>query len=153
MAASCRCLFGDVNEATVRVLRRNGCDVVFPKNQICCGALNIHNGESVAAKQMARHNIDVFLEADVDAIVVNSAGCGAAMKEYGYLLRDDPAYAKRRSVSARWSRTPVNFLGISALRASFVPSISPLHTRIPAISPTANASAANRGNYYSRSPA
>ena len=79
-------LFGDVNEATVRVLRRNGCDVVLPKNQICCGALNIHNGESVAAKQMARHNIDVFLETNVDAIVVNSAGCGAAMKEYGYLV-------------------------------------------------------------------
>ena len=62
MDASCRCLFGDVNEATVRVLRRNGCDVVLPKKQICCGALNIHNGESVAAKQMARRNIDVFLD-------------------------------------------------------------------------------------------
>ena len=93
-------LFGDVNEATVRVLRRNGCDVVLPKNQICCGALNIHNGESIAAKQMARHNIDVFLEANVDAIVVNSAGCGAAMKEYGYLLRDDLAY---RDKAARFS--------------------------------------------------
>ena len=88
-------LFGDVNEATVRVFRRNGCDVVLPKGQICCGALNIHNGESVAAKQMARHNIDVFLEAKVDAIVVNAAGCGAAMKEYGYLLRDDPAYREK----------------------------------------------------------
>lgn len=88
-------LFGDVNEATVRVLRRNGCDVVLPRNQICCGALNIHNGESAAAKQMARRNIDVFLEANVDAIVVNSAGCGAAMKEYGYLLRDDPAYREK----------------------------------------------------------
>ncbi len=88
-------LFGDVNEATVRVLRRNGCDVVLPKNQICCGALNIHNGESAAAKQMARRNIDVFLAANVDAIVVNSAGCGAAMKEYGYLLRDDLAYREK----------------------------------------------------------
>ena len=85
-------LFGDVNAATVRVLRRNGCEMVLPKNQICCGALNIHNGESVAAKKMARHNIDVFLQANVDAIIVNAAGCGAVMREYGYLLRDDPEY-------------------------------------------------------------
>ena len=87
-------LFGDVNEATVRVLRRNGCDVIFPRNQICCGALNTHNGESVAAKAMARHNIDAFLAADIDAIIVNAAGCGAAMKEYGYLLREDATYAE-----------------------------------------------------------
>jgi glycolate oxidase iron-sulfur subunit len=88
-------LFGDVNEATVRVLRRNGCDVIFPPNQICCGALNTHNGESVAAKRMARQNIDAFLNAGVDAVIVNAAGCGAAMKEYGYLLRDDATYAER----------------------------------------------------------
>jgi glycolate oxidase iron-sulfur subunit len=88
-------LFGDVNEATVRVLRRNGCDVIFPTNQICCGALNTHNGESVAAKAMARQNIDAFLAADIDAIIVNAAGCGAAMKEYGYLLREDATYAER----------------------------------------------------------
>jgi glycolate oxidase iron-sulfur subunit len=95
-------LFGDVNEATIRVLRRNGCEIVLPKNQTCCGALNIHNGESVAAKKMARRNIDVFLESKLDAIVVNAAGCGAAMKEYGYLLRDDPAYReKAESFSAR----------------------------------------------------
>ena len=88
-------MFGDVNAATVRVLRRNGCDVIFPKRQICCGALNIHNGESVAAKQMARRNIDAFLDAGVDAVVVNAAGCGAAMKEYGYLLREDSEYADK----------------------------------------------------------
>jgi glycolate oxidase iron-sulfur subunit len=57
--------------------------------------LNIHNGESTAAKQMARRNIDAFLDANVDAIIVNAAGCGAAMKEYGYLLRDDPIYAQK----------------------------------------------------------
>jgi glycolate oxidase iron-sulfur subunit len=92
-------LFGDVNQATMRVLRRNGCDVVLPKNQICCGALNVHNGESSAARQMARRNIDIFLEtnvdAGIDAIVVNAAGCGAAMKEYGFLLRDDPDYREK----------------------------------------------------------
>lgn len=85
-------LFGTVNDATVRVLRRNGCDVVFPPRQTCCGALNVHNGETTAAKQMARCNIDAFLDANVDAFIVNAAGCGATMKEYGHLLRDDPDY-------------------------------------------------------------
>ncbi|HME62603.1 MAG TPA: heterodisulfide reductase-related iron-sulfur binding cluster, partial [Candidatus Binatia bacterium] len=68
------------------------CDVIFPRRQTCCGALNVHNGETVAAKQMARHNIDAFFEANVDAIIVNAAGCGATMKEYSHLLRDDPDY-------------------------------------------------------------
>ena len=88
-------LFGDVNQATVRVLRRNGCEMVFPEGQICCGALNTHNGETTAAKEMARRNIDAFLNAPVDTIIVNAAGCGAAMKEYGHLLKDDPAYAEK----------------------------------------------------------
>lgn len=88
-------LFGDVNEATLRVLRRSGCDVVFPERQVCCGALNIHNGESITAKAMARRNIDAFLDTGIDAIVVNAAGCGAAMKEYDFLLRDDPEYAEK----------------------------------------------------------
>ena len=88
-------LFGAVNDATVRVLRRNGCEVIFPEQQICCGALNTHNGENVAAKKMARQNIDAFLAAGVDAIVVNAAGCGAAMKEYDYLLRNDADYAEK----------------------------------------------------------
>jgi Fe-S oxidoreductase len=88
-------LFGDVNAATARVLQRNGCDVLFPENQSCCGALNIHNGEQEAAKRMARRNIDAFLEAEVDAIIVNAAGCGAAMKEYDHLLRGDASYADK----------------------------------------------------------
>jgi glycolate oxidase iron-sulfur subunit len=88
-------LFGEINEATARVLQRNGCDVLFPESQTCCGALNIHNGESKAAKTMARQNIDAFLSANVDAIIVNAAGCGAVMKEYAYLLRDDPVYTEK----------------------------------------------------------
>jgi len=88
-------MFGDVNAATVRVLRRSGCEVIFPERQLCCGALNIHNGETVAAKAMARRNIDAFLATSVDAIVVNAAGCGAAMKEYDFLLRDDNQYVEK----------------------------------------------------------
>ncbi|MBM4264213.1 MAG: 4Fe-4S dicluster domain-containing protein [Deltaproteobacteria bacterium] len=91
-------LFSDVNAATVRVLQRNGCEVIFPETQTCCGALNTHNGESAAAKDMARRNIDAFLSAGIDAIIVNAAGCGAAMKEYGHLLKDDLAYAEKAKV-------------------------------------------------------
>jgi glycolate oxidase iron-sulfur subunit len=90
-------LFGNVNEATVRVLQRNGCEVLFPEGQTCCGALNVHNGETRAARKMARQNIDAFLDCGVDAVIVNAAGCGAAMKEYGHLLRDDAAYREKAS--------------------------------------------------------
>jgi glycolate oxidase iron-sulfur subunit len=102
--------FGDVNEATVRVLQRNGCEVVFPKNQICCGALNTHNGESIAAKEMARRNIDAFFAAGLDTVIVNAAGCGAAMKEYGYLLRDDPGYAEKAKKFAAMVKDAGEFL-------------------------------------------
>jgi Fe-S oxidoreductase len=114
-------LFGDVNEATVRVLRRNGCDVVFPRNQICCGALNVHNGESIAAKQMARRNIDAFLDAGVDAVVVNAAGCGAAMKEYGHLLRDDPIYAEKAKQFGSLVKDAAQFLGDLGLVGKLAP--------------------------------
>jgi len=103
-------LFGEVNAATVRVLQSNGCDVVFPKNQICCGALNIHNGEQDAAKEMAKQNIDAFLAAGVDTVIVNSAGCGATMKEYGYLLRDDPSYAERAAIFSSLVKDAGEFL-------------------------------------------
>ena len=114
-------LFGDVNEATVRVLRRNGCDVVFPRNQICCGALNVHNGESVAAKQMARRNIDAFLDADVDTVIVNAAGCGAAMKEYDHLLRDDPLYAEKAKRFSSIVKDAAQFLGDLGLVGKLAP--------------------------------
>ncbi|MGH7846982.1 MAG: (Fe-S)-binding protein [Candidatus Binatia bacterium] len=88
-------LFPQVNEATVRVLRGNGCAVFIPQRQTCCGALNIHSGETAMAKVMARRNIDAFLDTGVTSVIINAAGCGAAMKEYGHLLRDEPAYAEK----------------------------------------------------------
>ncbi|MBE3596739.1 MAG: (Fe-S)-binding protein [Hydrogenibacillus sp.] len=94
--------FTDVNAATVRVLRRNGYDVVIPKDQRCCGALHIHAGDREQGKALARANIDAFGARAVDAVVVNAAGCGAALKEYGELLRDDPEYrARAAAFSAR----------------------------------------------------
>jgi len=103
-------LFGEINEATVRVLRRNGCDVLIPKDQGCCAALNVHNGEMVAAKAMARRNIDVFLSAGVDAVVVNAAGCGATMKEYSHLLAGDPLYAEKAARFSALVRDASEFL-------------------------------------------
>ncbi len=86
---------GPQMDAVSRVLARNGCDVFVPKGQGCCGAINSHTGDLDTARRLARRNVDVFLEAGVDAVVVASAGCGARMKEYGDLLRDDPSYAEK----------------------------------------------------------
>jgi len=93
-------IYDRVHEATVRVLVRHGCEVVVPSEQVCCGALHLHSGDRQEAKRLARRNIDVFLAENVDAIITNVAGCGAAMKEYGELLKDDPRYAER---AARFS--------------------------------------------------
>src|SRR5262245_53319368 len=113
--------FADVNEATVRVLQRNGCEVVFPTNQICCGALNTHNGESIAAKAMARRNIDVFFTAGIDTVIVNAAGCGAAMNEYGYLLRNDPCYTEKAKKFAAMVKDAGEFLADLGLVGKLAP--------------------------------
>ena len=109
--------FAEINEATLRVLRRNGCEVVIPRNQACCGALNIHNGEVAGARAMARRNVDAF-PTDVDAILTNAAGCGAAMKEYGHLLRDDQDYRERAERFSALVRDTGEFLAALGLRNS-----------------------------------
>ncbi len=81
--------FSEINMATARVALRNQLRVNVPKQQICCGALQVHAGDRDQARKMARHNIDVFLQSGADFIVVNAAGCGAAMKEYPELFHDD----------------------------------------------------------------
>ncbi len=87
--------FPGVNSATVRVLSAEGFDVVAPAAQGCCGALSAHSGREPEAARFARDLIDTFERAGVEHVVVNSAGCGSAMKEYAELLSDDPAYAER----------------------------------------------------------
>ncbi len=87
--------FPQVNAATARVLAAEGCEVVSPADQPCCGALLVHAGEEDGAVALARYLINVFERAEVDTIVTNAAGCGSNMKEYGHLLRDDPNYAQR----------------------------------------------------------
>jgi glycolate oxidase iron-sulfur subunit len=87
--------FPDVNAATARVLAAEGCDVIVARGQGCCGALSLHGGRRAEAAQFARQTIEAFERADVDTIVVNAAGCGSAMKEYGELLAGDPEWAAR----------------------------------------------------------
>lgn len=90
-----RVFFGDVNAATARVLQAEGCEVIVPPDQGCCGALMLHAGLEADALDLARRMIDVWERANIDTLVINAAGCGSALKEYGWLLRDDPQYAER----------------------------------------------------------
>jgi glycolate oxidase iron-sulfur subunit len=84
-----------VNEATARVLAAEGCDVVTPRGQGCCGALMLHAGREPGARTKAKALIAEFEAAGVDTVVVNAAGCGSSMKEYGRLLAGDPGWAER----------------------------------------------------------
>jgi glycolate oxidase iron-sulfur subunit len=104
LVAGCvqRAFFPNVNAATVRVLSAEGCDVSVPPGQGCCGALSLHAGRLEEAKRFARALIHRFDGSSAGTIVVNAAGCGSALKEYGELLADDPAYAERaRAFSAK----------------------------------------------------
>lgn len=88
-------LFSDVNRDTVDVLKANGCEVVTPRNQACCGSLHGHNGEPDLARKLARRAIDQFEPENLDAIISNAGGCGSHIQHYGELLKDDPDYAER----------------------------------------------------------
>jgi glycolate oxidase iron-sulfur subunit len=99
-----RVFFGNVNAATVRVLTAEGCEVIAPRGQECCGALMVHAGREREALAAARALIDAFDGANVDVIVTNAAGCGSTLKEYGHLLRDDPRYAAKAAALASRSR-------------------------------------------------
>lgn len=96
--------FGDVNEATARTLAAEGCDVLTPKTQGCCGALALHAGHNDEARTFAKHLIAAFEDATaiegLDAVVINAAGCGSTMKQYGELLKDDPLWAARAKLFA-----------------------------------------------------
>ncbi len=87
--------FDRVNQATVRVLTANGCEIVIPQSQGCCAALPHHQGQEEQAKTLAREMIDNFANTNVDAIIINAAGCGHTLKEYGELLQDDPDYVQK----------------------------------------------------------
>ena len=104
-------VFGDTNAATARVLARNGVEVLATVGQTCCGALHAHAGERELARDLARRNIAAFERVPADAVIVNAAGCGAAMKEYGWLLKDDPKWSARAAAFAAKVRDATEFLG------------------------------------------
>jgi glycolate oxidase iron-sulfur subunit len=113
--------FSQLNEATIRVLTANGCEVVIPKGQLCCGALAAHAGIRDAARELARKNLDVFLREDFDAIITNSAGCGSTLKEYHHLFSPhEPEYTQARALAAR-ACDVTEFLATLGLTAKMKP--------------------------------
>ncbi|HEX7213231.1 MAG TPA: heterodisulfide reductase-related iron-sulfur binding cluster, partial [Methylomirabilota bacterium] len=113
--------FGPQNRATARVLARNGAEVVAPRAQACCGALHAHAGEHATALDLARRTIEVFERADVEAVIVNTSGCGAHMKAYGLLLAGDPAWRDRAARFASRVRDVSEFLAEQPLRGPLAP--------------------------------
>jgi glycolate oxidase iron-sulfur subunit len=116
-----RVLFPQVNAATARVLAAEGCEVVVPAAQPCCGALLVHAGEEEQAIHLARKTIEAFDNAQLDAVIINAAGCGSNVKEYGHLLRDDPQYAGRAKAFAAKCRDVSEFLAELEPRATYHP--------------------------------
>ncbi len=130
---------GAVNEATIRVLQRNGFDVHFPAGQTCCGAAQLHIGEEALARDLARRNIEAFLADDFDAVIVNAGGCGATLKdEYPGLFRADPVWAARAAAFSAKVKDISEFLaenlrarpqGVVNLRATYADSCHLRHAQ------------------------
>ncbi len=116
-----RLFFSGVNEATVRVLTANGCEVVIPKSQGCCAALPEHQGQTEQAKTLARQMIDSFADTNVDFVIINAAGCGHTLKEYGHILADDPEYAEKAKIFAAKVKDSQEFLANVGLTAKLSP--------------------------------
>ncbi len=119
-------MHGPTMEAAMRVLRRNGIEVVVPSGQGCCGALNVHAGERDSAQNMARRNIDTFLDSGFEAVITASGGCGAAMKDYSELLENDPEYAEKASVFSAMTRDIHEYL----VEKGFAPPSGALDMRV-----------------------
>jgi glycolate oxidase iron-sulfur subunit len=102
--------FAHWDEATVRVLQRNGCNVVVPADQACCGAIAVHAGELDFGRELAKRNIEAFEHSKAEYYIINAAGCGSALKEYGHLLKDDPQWAQRAKDFSLRVRDVLEFL-------------------------------------------
>jgi glycolate oxidase iron-sulfur subunit len=100
----------EINAATVRVLAAEGCEIIAPPDQPCCGALMVHAGEETPALDLARRVIDVFERANVDVIITNAGGCGSNVRDYGYQLRDDPQYSERAAAFSAKCKDVSEFL-------------------------------------------
>ena len=113
--------FARLNDATVRVLQKNGCEVVVPDGQVCCGALHLHAGLRADARSLARRNIDALAKGGFDAILTNAAGCGSTLKEYGELLESDQQYAAPAREFSRGMRDVTEFLASLELNRAMRP--------------------------------
>jgi glycolate oxidase iron-sulfur subunit len=118
--------FDDLNQATIRVLNKNGVSVVIPAKQGCCGALHAHAGRLDEARAQARQNIDAMLDDGIDAIVTNAAGCGGTLKDYHELLKNDPEYADKAKQFVAKMRDINEYLDQVGLTAP----TKPLHKRV-----------------------
>jgi glycolate oxidase iron-sulfur subunit len=116
-----RLFFSPVNEATVRVLTANGCEVVIPKTQGCCAALPAHQGQEEQAQALARQMIDSFAGTEVDYIIINAAGCGHTLKIYGHILEDDPNDREKAQEFSAKVRDVQEFLAQVGLTAKLSP--------------------------------
>jgi glycolate oxidase iron-sulfur subunit len=121
-----RVMFAPVHHATARVLSANGVDVVCPRDQGCCGALHGHQGQLAGARRLARQTVAAFEKENYDAVIVNSAGCGSFMKEYGHLLKDDPVWAARAAAFAAKVKDVSEYLAALGPR----PMPNPLSARV-----------------------
>jgi glycolate oxidase iron-sulfur subunit len=113
--------FARLNEATVRVLQRNGCEVVTPGSQNCCGALHVHSGLQMQAEALARNNIDAIEAENFDAIITNAAGCGSTLKEYDELLKNDRDYQDKAKHFTARMKDVTEFLASIDLNRSMGP--------------------------------
>ena len=118
-------LFARVNDATERVLRANGYEVIEVGGQGCCGALHTHAGDAVGARKLARGNVQALASVEVDFVAVNAAGCGAALKEYGHLLEADEEYRQTAEALAASTRDISELLADDTLRVG-----APLPVRV-----------------------
>ena len=119
-----RLFFSPVNEATARVLTANGCEVVIPASQGCCAALPAHQGQEDQAQALAKQMIDSFIDEDLDAIIINAAGCGHTLKEYGHILADDPEYKEKAQEFANKVQDVQEFLAAIEFTAELHPLAS-----------------------------
>ena len=122
--------FPGTHRATVEVLAALGCEVVAPADQGCCGALHQHAGDASSARALARQNVEAFERAGASRVIVNAAGCGAAMKEYGHLLRDDPVWAERAARFASTVRDVLEYVSARLEREGLRERLGPLDYRV-----------------------
>jgi len=111
----------EVNSATLRVLAANGCEVVIPKSQECCGALTHHQGQEQQTQALARDMIDCFQDQALDAVLINASGCGHSLKEYGEILKDDDRYGEKAQAFAAQVKDVQEFLATVGLTAPLHP--------------------------------